>query len=93
MRIDGARLEEENDALLSEIIDSQLMDKIINAWDESAYGPLMDFGGGVKDVTCSRLLEICGTSAQKLKKIFPLLSKYESEYIVSSAIKQSGYDV
>jgi len=75
-------VEMENGTLLSEIIALDVADKIIGAWREE-FGPLVDFGGGVKDVTCYDLLEACSHDPKKFKKFFPFLTASTARDIIS----------
>lgn len=38
------------------VFDEGLVEKIYSSWDEDKYGPLLDFGAGVKAITISMLL-------------------------------------
>jgi hypothetical protein len=92
MREDGLLLSSENDALLGEVVTDDVLDMFLGLW-KPEYGTPLDFGGGVKDVTCAQLIELCDGSALKLRKLFPFLTKQDAEAVLSSAKSQAASDV
>jgi len=41
------------------VLDTNVVKRIYDAWDESVYGELVDYGGGVKAIT-TRMLHLAG---------------------------------
>lgn len=74
-------IEMETGSLLSEVIASDVAEKIVAAWRKE-YGTLIDFGGNVKDVTCYDLLVLCDRDPKKLRKLFPFLTVSEARNII-----------
>jgi hypothetical protein len=76
----------ENRTLVSEIVPDEVVNKIITGWKDE-YGDILDFGGGIKDVTCFALLELSKGKHAELKKLFPLLTTAEAKYIIAESEK------
>lgn len=73
---------QENGTLASEVLDEKHYDKIVAGW-KPEYGEPLDFGGGVIDIPCYDLYELCEGEAPKLRKLFPTLSPADSRAILS----------
>lgn len=77
----------EFDDMLSEVVPPALNDKVVAGWKPEEYGDLVDFGGGVFDVTCNMVLELCDGDYKTLRKKIPSLTVAEAKAIISFCAK------
>jgi hypothetical protein len=77
--------------MLGEVIAEDVQAKVIKAW-KPEYGELIDFGGGVKDVTCKALVQLCEGKPSKLTSLFPVIKLAEAKAILAICKESSKSD-
>lgn len=75
--------------LVSQVIDDEMNSKLVKGWKKD-YGDLVDFGGGIQDVSCHQLMSLCEESPTTLRKKFPALTAAEAKRIVSGCAEAIG---
>lgn len=72
------------------VLDQSLVGKIYSAWDESKYGQLVDFGGGIRAITAKMVNEAGIEFLKTIKGIGEVRASAVMEDI-DLALKESPY--
>ena len=71
-------IEPSTESLIEEVIPEEIARIIYDSWN----GEVVDFGGGVKGITCSALLRMCGESPYKLSRKIKGLARKKADLVV-----------
>lgn len=84
-------IEPDDSPPVDHVVNQHIKDAIYGAWDESKYGHLLDFGGGVMVITTKMILAAGEDFLETLPGIGPKRAETLMERIAKASLMDAAY--